>query len=419
MPTVTVSGAGTSVTLTYTSNDSVPYANTLANAISAALQNGSLTAFPYTSGATTPGGPGGVAFFATSPSQTVAVPTSDVGIIDAASGPVSITGGGVGETVVAGSGGLTYTGITPSGSAVDYIAAGDGANFIATATTGTGNYQVNTGAGNDTISVFGNGVVNAGTGNNSVSVSGGSSLIYSEGHDSITTSGVGTDTINVGTGTPTINPGSANLVVTSSSTAGALFIAAGTGSDTISVGPGGGAVYAGSGGNSILVAGTVGANGAATTLHGGGGGDQLYASGSTAVYAAAGPGNETLSGAGGTPAGGVSVAGSTASNTFLAGTGNDTLIAGAGKDTLVGASGHAVMTSGTGADVFSFTSGTAGGMDTITGFKAADTLALTGYGSGPVPTTTMGGSTVVHLSDGTSITIQGVSALNPSQIVLK
>ena len=111
-----------------------------------------------------------------------------------------------GETVVAGSGGLTYTGITPSGTAVTYIAAGDGPNLIATTPDTAGNYSINTGAGADTISVSGNAVVNAGSGANSVSVTGGNSLVYSEGFDNITLSS-GTDTINVGSSQATINPG--------------------------------------------------------------------------------------------------------------------------------------------------------------------------------------------------------------------
>ena len=76
------------------------------------------------------------------------------------------------------------------------------------------------------------------------------------------------------------------------------------------------------------------------------------------------------------------------------------------------------MVSGTGHDTFSFTFGS-GGTDTITGFKATDTLQLTGYGISTVPTTTSGGSTIISLTDGTTITLSGVSSLNPNQVVLK
>ena len=419
MSAVTVTGSGFSSILVYSTDQAAPYAQTLANALNAGISEGVLTPLTYTRGAVAPGATDGVVFFNASPLTTVAIPTDDVGIVVAAQ--ASITGGARGETVVAGtfSGGLTYTDITPSGSKVDYIAAGDGPNLITTSTLGIGNYQVELGAGNDTVSVVGNGLINAGTGSNSVSVSGGSSLIYSEGADDITASGVGTDTVMIGTGQPTIHPGDANLVVSAGSGAtGALFVAPGMGSDTISVGEGGGTVYGGTAGYNILVAGAGGVSGAATFLHGAANGDQLVASGSTPVTLTAGGGNETLTGAGGT-FGDASVAPASGNNVFVAGSGNATLIAGAGNDTLVGGSGTALMMSGTGSDFFSFTLGTAGGRDTITGFKAADHLELTGYGLTTLPTTMSGGSTIVTLNDGTTVTLQGVSALNPGQVLLK
>lgn len=419
MPTVTVSGSGFTSVLVYSSGESAPYAQILANALSAGISNGTLTPLNYFGGAVAPGVADGVLVFNASPTTTVAVPTDDVGIVLTAE--ASITGGAQGETVVAGtfSSGLTYTDITPSRNAIDYIAAGDGPNLITTSEAGNGNYQVNTGAGNDTVSVFGNGVINAGTGFNSISVSGGSSLIYSEGNDNITGNGAGTDTVVIGTGQPTINPGAANFVVsTEPGATGALFFAPGTGSDTISVGEGGGTIYGGTGGNSLLVAGAGGVSGAATFLYGAANGDQLVATGSTPVILTAGGGNETLTGAGGT-FDGATVAGASGNDLFVAGSGNATLVAGAGNDTLVGGSGMAVMTSGMGSDLFSFTFGTEGGKDTITGFKAADRLEFAGYGITTLPTMSSGGSTIVSLNDGTTVTLQGVSSLNPNQVVLK
>jgi Ca2+-binding RTX toxin-like protein len=324
--------------------------------------------------------------------------------------------------VIAGNGAFTFTNITPSGNAVTYIAAGDGNNVIATTPGTSGNYAINTGTGNDTISVSGNAVVNAGTGTNLIAVTGGNALIYSEGYDSITGSAVaggGMDTVNVGSGQATINPGTSNFVIYSTSAANTnpLIFDAGSGSDTISVGLGGGTVTGGSAGNNILYAGAGGPGGAPTTLFGTADGDQLYASGNTVAFVTAGAGNETISGAGGTPTGGVSVFGSAANNTFKAGSGNDTLIAGAGNDTLMGGTGHALMVSGTGADTFSFTFGT-GGNDTITGFKATDTLQLTGYGITMVPASSVGAGTLISLSDGTTITLSSVTSLNPNQVVL-
>ena len=135
------------------------------------------------------------------------------------------------------------------------------------------------------------------------------------------------------------------------------------------------------------------------------------------VFATAGAGDETITGAGGSP-NGFSVPGSTANNQFTAGSGNDTLIAGAGSDTLVGGTGSALMISGTGPDTFSFQFGN-GGQDTITGFKASDTLVLSQFGITSVTPATGSGSAVISLSDGTKITLTGVTSLDPSQVVLK
>ena len=109
---------------------------------------------------------------------------------------------------------------------------------------------------------------------------------------------------------------------------------------------------------------------------------------------------------------------STADNTFYAGSGNDTLIAGLGNDTMIGGTGTALMQSSTqGKTTFEFQFGS-GGQDTITGFKPTDTLQFTGYGAAPLPTTEVGGSTVISLGDGTKITLSNVTQLNPTQVKL-
>jgi Ca2+-binding RTX toxin-like protein len=425
MPSVTISGAS-DVNLTFSSNDSAPFAFNLGTAIGAGLTSGALTPFTYTSGATAPGpdtGTGGAVVFGNgvTPSGTVAIPLGDTAIIDSSSGPLSITGGGVGESVIAGSGGLSYTDITPSGDATDVIVAGDGNNLISTSTVGGGNYSVNTGAGNDSISINGNSTINAGTGSNSISVGGGSSLIYSEGFDSITGStvpGGGTDTVNIGSGQTTIDPGAGNFFIFgSSTTTNPLVFKPGTGSDTISVGSGGGNVFGGSGGDNILFGGAGGGS-APLVLHGAADGDQLFAIGSGNVTAIAGAGSETISGAGGSPNGFV-VPGSTGNNTFEAGSGNDTLIAGAGQDTLWGGTGNALLESGSGPNTFAFQFGD-GGQDTITGFKGTDTLQLSGFGltTATLPESTVSGSTVLSLADGTTVTLSGVPSLNASQVKL-
>jgi Ca2+-binding RTX toxin-like protein len=422
MPSVTIPGVA-AAPLTFSSNDAAPYANALSVVIGGGLSNGTLQPYTYTGGLTGPGpssGTGGALIIATA-STPVAIPLADIATIITSTGPVSITGGGAGETVVAGSGGLDYTGITPDGTAIDYIAAGDGANLITTSTTATGNYAINTGSGNDTISVYGNSVINAGTGNNTVSIGGGNNLVYSEGYDTITGStvpGGGVDTVNIGSGQTSIDPGAQNFFIfASAEPTNPLVLMAGTGSDTVSVGAGGGNITAGSGGASVLIGGTGSNSATLTTLHGTASGDQIYAVGGGSVYATAGAGNETITGAGGTPAG-LLVGGSSGSDTFVAGSGNDTLVAGTGTDSLDGGSGSALMLGGTGADTFAFQFG-GGGHDTITGFSSTDTLQLTGFGITSVPTQASGGNLVIALSDGTTITLTGVTSLAAGHVVLK
>ena len=425
LPSITVNGALNS-NVQFTTGEAFGYAQNLGSLISAGLIDGSLSELTYSGGDTIAGpasGTGGVANFQDStnpPTAIIAIPTSDSAIVDSLSGPLSITGGAAGETVLAGSGGLYYTDITPSGNAIDYIVAGDGNNSIASSMAGTGNYGINTGAGNDSISINGNAVINAGSGTNFVSVTGGSSYVYSEGADSITGStvvgGGGTDTVNMGSGQTTVNPGTSNLFIFgTSTTTNPLTVLAGTGSDTISVGSGGGDVTAGSGGNSLLIGGA-GATQAPLTLRGTTDGDRLYAISAGQVTAIAGAGNETISGAVSSPDG--LMIPSTADNTFYAGSGNDTLIAGLGNDTMIGGTGTALMQSSTqGKTTFEFQFGS-GGQDTITGFKPTDTLQFTGYGAAPLPTTEVGGSTVISLGDGTKITLSNVTQLNPTQVKL-
>jgi len=424
MPTVTVIGAGVNMAVNYATNDAAPYSSALAGLITNSLMSGDLTPYQYNSGAAAPGpatGTNGLAMITTTPATAVAIPVTDSAVVVSTAGPVSISGGAPGSTVVAGSGGLSYTGITPSGTDTTSISAGDGPNLISTMPGTTGNYQVNTGSGNDTVSVSGSAVINAATGDNDISLGDGNSYIYSEGHDSITGSTVagasGTDTINIGSGQATVNPGNNNLFIYAThEPSNPLLVMPGSGSDTISVGTGGGSITAGTGGNSILFGGIGGVQSAETYLQGTANGDQLFAIGAGNVTATAGAGAETITGAGGAP-NGFTVPSSTGNNLFTAGSGNDTLIAGGGADTLVGGAGQALMESGTGPDIFAFTSGN-GSQATISGFKPTDTLQLTGFGVTTVPSTVTGGS-VIALADGTTITFTGLTKFNPSQLVLK
>ena len=406
MPSFTVAGGNPAAVLTYTSTDASAYGFAVSNQIGAQNQSGALTNFNYSG--TIPGGTNEVTFTTTTAGQVV-LPTTVQAVIDASATPVNISGGAPGASVVAGSGGLFYSNITPTGTATANIVAGDGNNSITTSTSGGGNYVINTGAGNDTISITtGNGTVNAGTGSNLITLGNGNSIIQSEGFDSIvgniTAGGGGTDTVAIGSGQTTINPGSSNFLVTftTGTDANPFTFLAGTGSSTVFASLGASTITGGLAGNNLLVGGL---SAAGSTITGGGRGDVIFAVGGGSVNATAGSGNETLTGAGGNSAlyPSFTASTSTAANIFTAGTGNDLLVGGSGATT------------------YNFRAGASGGADTIAGFKAADTLSLTGYASSGATATsvsaaiTAGGGTL-RLVDGTSITLNGVTSLSSSQI---
>ena len=83
---------------------------------------------------------------------------------------------------------------------------------------------------------------------------------------------------------------------------------------------------------------------------------------------------------------------------------------GSGADTFVGGGGTSFVQAGSGADVFGFVKGAAGGTEYIYGFNAKDNIAFDNYGTGYVPTEqVVNGSDVISLSDGTTIHLVGYS----------
>ena len=405
MPGITVGGAS-GVTLNYSTTDAVAVATTLATQISADLVNGTYTTFNYTgNGAVAPepaSGSGGVAVFTQPTNGSVFVDGADQSIVINATGPVSVQGGAAGGSLVAGAGAagaplnVSYTNITPSGTATDQIAILGGNNLVATATFGTGNYNISTGSGNDSISVsMGNATVNPGTGTNLISLGAGSNLIYSEGYDSVTgaVSGGGSDTVDIGSGQTSINPATSNFLINDGST-NPLLLTLGSGTTTINFGPGASGVINGPNSTATITGvGTVVAHPTST-------GDGYTVTGAASANIVAGAANETVVGAG-----------SSGNEVFRAGTGNDTLIAGPGAVVLSGAVGPnatALLQSG-GLDptTFSFVNGQfSGGADTITGFKSSDIISLAGYGPNAVSSEAVsGGSTIIKLADNTTITI--------------
>jgi hypothetical protein len=107
----------------------------------------------------------------------------------------------------------------------------------------------------------------------------------------------------------------------------------------------------------------------------------------------------------------VSVTGGAGNDTLVAGSGMDVFSLGGGQDSVVFGSGAASVAGGAGADTFVFVGG-AGGNDTISGFQpGTDTLKFEKFsGSAAIASgSVVGGSTLLTLSDGTTIDLAGVA----------
>ena len=159
----TVTGGGQTTLIDAGSNDRNGVAQALANAITAGLENGSLTR--TTDGNNPPAGAGVLTISA----RNVTVGSPPAVSVDLINGGgslpgsfVNLTGSGLPNQVVIGdSQDITYFTNGGGGSVV----LGDGANVVGTPTIGGGNLDVKTGSGSDTINAYsGNVTVSPGEG---------------------------------------------------------------------------------------------------------------------------------------------------------------------------------------------------------------------------------------------------------------
>ncbi len=217
--------------------------------------------------------------------------------------------------------------------------------------------------------------------------------------------GGGNDTVNVATAAATVQ-----AEATAAGTAGPTFVNGPTGAGTLEfIGGSGGSTVAGA-----AVAVTVaGAYGGDVTFTGAAGGNQLR------VYNGF-DGNAAV----------LDASAATGANTFVTGTfitgafapyvqPPSTILGGTGADLFVIGSAAASLTGGAvGANTFEFQASLTGGLtDTISDFKAADRLSISGYaanGSAVLADATVsGGSTTITLSDQTRIVLQNFTSLTP------
>lgn len=344
------------------------------------------------------------------------------GTVGGGAGPVTVAGAGqLNQAAVLGTRAVTFNAGGGSGT----IVGGDGPKTI---NIGAGtNFAVYTGAGDDTISLtsslaFGRNTVEAGFAvtKNNIALGPAPTLVRSTGNDVVSV-GAGAATIQVvGMVQDTVSGGSGSLTfidgtggsqvnyVTDPNTSVRLAVAS-SGSATVIGGAGAGGLYRGGTSGSNLLVGGLGA----VTMQGAGNGDVLIATSSVGLQVLqAGAGNETLLGSL-----------SSSDNVFSAGSGNDLIIAGAGNDRINAGTGSATITGGGGGDLFVFDPRfSARAQVVITDFTpGTDHVVLQAY-SAPNTAATLAASALrvgasaskVTLSDGTTITFQGITSVNSS-----
>ncbi len=332
----------------------------------------------------------------------------------------------------------TYAGV--SATATTTVTGGSGGGTTTT-TGGSGGGTTTTtgGSGGGTTTVTGGGGTTTVAGGfvSSAGASGGLTLTSTASTAYATTvtdpgtvivNSLGSDTVQAGSGLDVVYASGPAATVTGGS--GDLIFVAGTGNYIAGGGTGNDVLYGNSGtasltgggtGSSILVAGT-----GNTTLQGGAG-SKAVMFGGTAVNSFAGStgGSDTLVGGSGSntffmTTGDVAFGGANGGDTFNTGTGTALIVEGPGAERVNLGGGGATVFGGTGTDTYAFTKGT-GGSASIIGFKAGDSLDLTGGFTAADATSAVGSATtgsfgtVLHLSDGTTINVFGTT-VTASQI---
>jgi len=379
--TVQSSIHGNHVDVPFASTDNLALARLLAAAISAEVAHREATiAFSHNGPPPEVRGDDGGVFFQDTDGFT-RLPGGYDAVVNLANDATIMGSCGDAESVLSGDGNLKFVVSDGAGTVV----AGGGNNDMEIARDDRGAWLIALGGGNDTIAALGNGndTIRAGAGHNLITLGGGKDSLLLTGQDTVTASR-GRDTIDASGAKSTLLYGGGASVIFYGG-AGAATILGGWGSDTVYGGSGRLSVQGGSAGDNLLFAGT-----GMATLFGGGSGDRLYAQGHQAQALFAGAGNETLSAA-----------------------------QSSGSVSLVGGSGKTTMDGGSGADVFAFIKGKAGGQDLIVNFDSADKVLLSGYGPNAVAgvlatQSVLHGSVSITLSDNTKITFAGIASLKSS-----
>jgi hypothetical protein len=330
--------------------------------------------------------------------QGVAIISTDSHTLTLLHGNYGVVDTGGHQTIIAGDGSESI-----GGAAFDTILGGNGANQFLDGHAG--NQSITGGsAGNETIWGAATDTVRGGSGGNeTIGGVSGETIVGSSGANLFINATGGGQSIVGG------NAGNATVWTASGDT-----IRGGGGNETIG-GVAGVTMIGGTGGNQFLDA----SQGHESILGGSGGNETIWGALTDTVRGGSG-GNETIGGvAGETILGG-------AANTFINATGgSDSILAGTGNTTIWGGAHDTVQgISGGGSGLVGFAGGnetfwddgaTTGRQDSISTFNqaAGDRVSLNGATDDPntlvVTATNDGGNAVLHLHDGSSITLIGIT----------
>lgn len=400
MATVTVSGASGTVAIPFKSTVNASFAQQLANQISTAIKNGTLTGTPYNpSGAPVAGGPlnelvigGSVPGASGAASYTL--PNSYAAIVSNSTNPVTVTAGAspvAPLSVLGGEGGTTFFASSTIGGSLSF---GGGKNVVAGSATFTGAQDSSDGGLNGQWTISSGAA--SGSSANIVLATGKDTVIFGGG-DTVQAGGASVLAFDSNTDAvdPTFFIGSAPSTV---------FGLASPNLDILGQGASGGGVYVlGTGGNGVIAAGA-----GNTTLVGGGNGDVLFANttaGAQAVFYA-GAGGETLQG---------SYSGG--NSTLYGGSGPDVIAGGSGNDVIEVGSGNDSLFTGLGQDSVWFYAPTAKAVkDVIYDFHPDQgTLIFQGY-TGYTVTSTGSAPLTITLSDSSQITFNNLTTAQASTL---
>ncbi len=380
---------------------------------------------------------GGIVYMPAGYAALIAQGTAATYLVDGSVGNAILVGNIGNDTLVGAASGDTLIGGNGVGTATTFFASTD------CTVVGGGNDEVITGNANVEI--------NTSPYHSLVFAGPAANLINSNGQDTIVgaISAISDDTINAygrdlifapSLGRMTIyERGGVNTVVSGS---GEVVVHGGPADGTEVFGGTGFMQFIGGTGQELIVEGTgdtqVLGGAGAITLFGGIGHTEItgapgasifvVGNGQTTVQAASGNlvfliGNAACSvtGAGD----GVQIVGSSslADNFYQAGSGHETIIGGQGNDMFTAGRGNVTLAGGAGADTISFTNGLAGGDVLWLNLPAGKlTIDLHGYAGTPqsllASATLAGGNLSFDLSDGTHITLQGISSVDPNSIVM-